>query len=83
MTKSLFSKDYQTFRELLVKSRKASGYTQTQVAEYLVKPQSYVSKYENGERRLDLVEFLEISRAIEIDPLEFIEELCSILSKVP
>lgn len=41
----------------------------------LSRPQSYVSKYERGERRLDLIEFLEIAEALEIDPLAFIEKL--------
>ncbi|MBC6434798.1 helix-turn-helix transcriptional regulator, partial [Nostoc sp. HG1] len=38
-------------------------------------PQSYVSKYERGERRLDVIEFLQVAQVLEIDPLAFIEEL--------
>lgn len=37
--------------------------------------QSYVSKYERGERRLDVVEFLEIARVIGLDPHELLREL--------
>jgi len=46
--------------------------TQFQLAQKLSRPQSFVSKYENGERRIDLIEFLAIAEALEIDPLEFI-----------
>ncbi|WP_137669231.1 helix-turn-helix domain-containing protein [Sphaerospermopsis reniformis] len=41
----------------------------------LKRPQSYVSKYERGERRLDVIEFLELAQVLEIDPLTFIENL--------
>ena len=37
--------------------------------------QTYVSKYEKGERRLDLIEFLEIAEAVGFDPLDFIKRL--------
>ncbi|MFI5386260.1 MAG: hypothetical protein ACHQ50_09080 [Fimbriimonadales bacterium] len=39
------------------------------------RPQSFVSKYERGERRLDVVEFLEVARAIGIDSIRFIRQL--------
>jgi transcriptional regulator with XRE-family HTH domain len=45
--------------------------TQVQLAEKLGRPQSFVSKYENGDRRIDLIEFIDIAHALDIDPLEF------------
>ena len=39
------------------------------------KPQSFVAKYERGERRLDVIEFLRITAAIGTDPLRFIKTL--------
>lgn len=45
------------------------------VADKLGVNQTYVSKYEKGERRLDLIEFLEIAEAIGFDPLDFIKRL--------
>ena len=42
------------------------------MAERLSKPQSYVAKYERGERRLDVVEFMEVAEAIGFDAGEFI-----------
>jgi transcriptional regulator with XRE-family HTH domain len=49
--------------------------TQVQLATHLKRPQSFVSKYENGERRIDLIEFLEIAAALGLDPTDFIRLL--------
>ena len=67
MTASAFSEEYGRFVQLLVAARREAGLTQVEVASMLNKPQSFVSKYENGERRLDVVEFLHIARAIGFD----------------
>ncbi|WP_244839656.1 helix-turn-helix domain-containing protein [Mesorhizobium sp. 131-2-5] len=42
--------------------------TQAQVAEKLGRPQSFVAKYEGGERRLDIIEFLDVTAVLEADP---------------
>jgi ribosome-binding protein aMBF1 (putative translation factor) len=75
VTKSVFTEKYERFRERLVSGRKAAGLTQMQLAERLSRPQSFVSKYERGERRLDVVEFLEVARAIGVDPFRLLKEL--------
>ena len=75
MTKSVFTDRYRLFLQLLIQERHEKGITQVQLAEKLQKPQSYVSKYENGERRLDVVEFLDIADCIGIDAAEFIKKL--------
>ena len=75
MTKSVFTDRYRLFLHLLIQERKDKGITQVQLAEKLQKPQSYVSKYENGERRLDVIEFLDIAECLGIDPAEFIKKL--------
>ncbi len=66
---------YRVFRDLLVRARHERGLTQADVASRLDRPQSFVSKYERGERRLDLVEFIHIARALDIEPCAFIKEL--------
>jgi len=53
-----------------VGARKAAGLTQHALARRLKKPQSFVAKYEGGERRLDVVEFVTIARALGADPLK-------------
>lgn len=75
MTKSVFTDRYHLFTQMLIQERCDKELTQVQLAEKLQKPQSYVSKYENGERRLDIVEFLEIADCIGIDAAEFIKKL--------
>jgi transcriptional regulator with XRE-family HTH domain len=56
----------------MVGARKAAGLTQHALARRLKKPQSFVAKYEGGERRLDVVEFIRISRALDADPLKLL-----------
>ena len=46
--------------------------TQTELAARLKRPQSFVAKYELGERRVDVVEFAEIARALGCDPLNLL-----------
>lgn len=77
MTLSIFTEQYGRFRELLVQYRQARTITQAQLAEVLNRPQSFVSKYESGERRLDLIEFIEISVALQFDPCELIRTILS------
>jgi transcriptional regulator with XRE-family HTH domain len=67
--KSVHSPDQAAFCELMVRARKAAGLTQHVLARRLNKPQSFVAKYEGGERRLDVVEFIVIARALGADPL--------------
>lgn len=75
VTKSVHTKNYARFLELLIKARKDASVTQDEVAERLSRPQSFVSKYENGERRVDVIEFLEIAQAIGFDPVGFIRKI--------
>ena len=75
MTRSLFTPNYRRFRRLLVQCRQESEVTQVELAELLDRNQSYVSKFERGERRLDVVECLEVLRALEVDPIEFFTRL--------
>ena len=66
---------YERFCELLIKARKRSGLSQEDLAEKLGRPQSYVSKCENGTRRMDVIEFLEVMGAIGSDPVAIIRKL--------
>ena len=68
MAKSIHTERDKQLRELLKARRKAAGLTQTVVAKRLGKPPSYVAKYEGGDRRLDVLEFLDIAAAIGFDP---------------
>jgi len=52
-----------------------AGLSQIDVAATLGKPQSYVSKIESGERRLDVVEFVEFARALGSDPVRMLRAI--------
>ena len=71
MTKSLHTTAYQSFVASLVAARRDQGLTQQEVADRIGKPQSYVAKIEGCERRLDVVEFIDLARALEVDPAAF------------
>lgn len=75
MTKSVFTERYKTFISLLVSARQKQGLTQRELAIRLNKVHSFVAKYEQGERRLDVIEFLDIAEALELNPIEIIKKL--------
>jgi transcriptional regulator with XRE-family HTH domain len=56
MVKTIYSRQYKEIAEKLGKTRKETGLTQKQVAQYLKKPQSYISKVEAGQQRIDIIE---------------------------
>ena len=73
--KSIYSESYERFLTLLIEARKNAGLTQQQLADLLKRPQSYVSKYERGERRLDVIEFLSITKILNVDPVSILQKL--------
>jgi transcriptional regulator with XRE-family HTH domain len=73
--KSVHSPEQAAFCELMTKARKKAGLTQQEVAKRLKKPQSFIAKYEGGERRIDVVEFLAITSAIGADPVKILRAL--------
>ena len=75
MAKSIYTARHNKLRALLKAERKAAGFTQTVVAKRLGKPPSYVAKYEGGDRRLDVLEFLDVAAAIGFDPCGLIRSL--------
>ena len=75
MAKSLRSPRQRQLLELLVKTRRSRGLTQASLAAKLGKPQSFVAKVENGERRLDVIEFIELALAMKARPVDLISRL--------
>ncbi len=68
MSRSIHTPEHAALRDLLIAARKAAGLTQEEVAKRLDRPQSFVAKYEGGERRIDVVEFVAVAQALEQDP---------------
>lgn len=66
MQLALHDDDYRACVDFLSSERKRRGVTQEALAALLNKPQSFVSKYERGDRRLDVAEFVRVAHALEI-----------------
>lgn len=67
MGRTLRSPGHLALMAALKQARLDAGLTQTELADRLERPQSFVAKYENGERRVEVVEFVQIVRAIGCD----------------
>lgn len=72
---SVYSDDYQRVITALKAARKARGITQASLAVAFGKPQSFIAKVENGERRLDVVEFVKLARLVGMEPEAALAEI--------
>jgi predicted transcriptional regulator len=72
---------YQVVGAALEAARRKANLTQVELARRLRKPQSVVSGYEAGKRRVDLVEFMVIVRALGAYPVEIFAEIVRSLPK--
>ncbi len=72
MDKSIFTPEQQALQYVLRQIRLGRGLRQEDLAKRLEEPQSFVSKYESGERRLDLVELRQVCAAMEVTLIELI-----------
>lgn len=70
MTKSVFTDAYRIFTDFLRASRVDANLSQTELAKRIGKPQQFISFIERGERRVDVVEFYALMRALGRDPKE-------------
>lgn len=68
------------FQKLLLDIRKEKGITQVELANKLEVPQSFVSKYESGERKIDLIELNLICNALGIALQDFVKQFINRLS---
>jgi len=75
MSRTIHTPEHQALCALLIATRKAAGLTQWQVAEKLDQPQSFLAKVEGGERRLDVIEFIAMVRALGREPAEVMTQL--------
>ena len=64
-------------QKALIAHRKEQGITQVELAEKLGKPQSFVSKYETGERKLTVGDFLLVARILKTDAALILSEIDS------
>jgi len=73
--KSVHSGGQAALCKLLIEARNGAGLTQHELAKRLGKHQSFIAKYEAGERRIDVLEFLAITSAIGADPVRVLRKL--------
>ncbi len=78
--KGLRSPAHRALTRALIQARTDAGLTQEQLAKKLHRHQSFVAKYETGERRLEVIEFTQICRALTITPGDLLDELPSTAS---
>lgn len=81
MSKSIYREDYALFLRHLRNAREKAGLTQEQVAERLDLTQTFISKCERGERRLDIIELRDFCEAIGVSLEEFVAEFEIALKK--
>jgi ribosome-binding protein aMBF1 (putative translation factor) len=81
MPHSLFSEPYGKLLRALVNARRKAGLRQVDLADRLGKPQSFVSKVERGERRLDVIELVVVVRAIGLDDVTFLKAIAEAIPK--
>ncbi|MGH1356897.1 MAG: helix-turn-helix domain-containing protein [Thalassovita sp.] len=75
MEKTLTSRAHAKLVRMLIDKREAVGVTQTELASRLGEYQSFVARLGSGQRRIDVVEFIELARVLDFDAASFIEEL--------
>ncbi|MES2436183.1 MAG: helix-turn-helix transcriptional regulator [Pseudomonadota bacterium] len=75
LPKSIYDDEYRRLINVLRKARISAGLTQQEIAERLRRPQSYVAKVEGCERRLDVIEFVHLCRAIGVEPVSTLEAI--------
>jgi len=81
MPDTLRSPRQQMLRALLRDMRRRRNLTQSQVAERLARPRSFVAKYERGERRLSVIEFIDVVRALGTEPTVAIRQLVEAMDR--
>jgi transcriptional regulator with XRE-family HTH domain len=75
LAKAVGSARQRALIDFLVKRRNELGLTQAQVATRLGEYQSFVARLESGQRRVDVVEFLELAKILKFDPVQLIASL--------
>lgn len=79
MSETLRSPRNRALQALLRELRKAKRLTQKDVADRLKCPQSFVAKYESGERGLGVIEFINVARALDVDPAKTLQRLLALI----
>lgn len=75
MDKSIYTREYRAVTRLLKRARENAGITQVELAEALGQSQSFVSKCERGERRLDVIQLRTVCETLGVSLRDFVDQL--------
>ncbi|WP_298687398.1 helix-turn-helix transcriptional regulator [uncultured Sphingomonas sp.] len=75
MPKTIFTDENMAVVEVVKAARIAAGLKQSQLAERISKDQSWISLVEGSQRRLDVVEFIQLARALGIKPSAMLDQI--------
>jgi transcriptional regulator with XRE-family HTH domain len=75
LRKTLRTRGHRALIAILVEARERAGLTQRDLAARLKRPHSFVGRIEAGERRVDVIEFIEIARVMDVDPRELFAQV--------
>jgi transcriptional regulator with XRE-family HTH domain len=78
---ALHTEEYQRFARALAEARRRAGLSQYELADRLGVDQSFISKYEAGRRRLDVIEFMRIVHAIGVNYRDVLDELAVVATE--
>jgi transcriptional regulator with XRE-family HTH domain len=81
MARAIFSDTHRIAVALVIETRKAKGFSQTDLAKRIGRDQSAVSHLERNQRGLDISEFYELARAMDVDPVELFSEMVARIEK--
>lgn len=81
MPRTLGRPRHNALRDLIIEKRKKAGLTQHEVSARLNRPQSFIASIETGQRRIDVVELLDVADAIGFDPEEALRRLSRVADK--
>jgi len=81
MPRTLGTPRHRILRDFLVEKREKAGLTQHEVSARLQRPQSFIASIETGQRRVDVVELLDLAKAIGFDPHEAVQRLAKVAAK--
>lgn len=81
MPKSVFTDAYASFLRVLVTARKETSVSQVELARRIGRDQPFISLVERGVRRVDVVEFYVIARALDLDPVRLFADVAAQMPK--
>ena len=80
MPRTLGRPRHEALRNFIVEQREEAGLTQHEVSARLDRPQSFIASIETGQRRVDVVELLDLAEAIGFDPHEAVQEILGVVA---